>query len=142
MTSVSKNAYIDKLDDIVNRYNKTCHITIKVKPVDVNQTHILTQLKKLITKILNFKSVILLGFQNLKTFLQGYTPYWSEEVFVIKKVKKVLCHVVNDLNGEEIVGTFYKNELQKTNQKEFRIKKVIKRKGDKLCVKWKGYDIV
>ena len=142
MTSVSKNAYIDKLDDIVNRYNKTCHITIKVKPVDVNQTHILTQLKKLITKILNFKSVILLGFQNLKTFLQGYTPYWSEEVFVIKKVQKVLCHVVNDLNGEEIVGTFYKNELQKTNQKEFRIKKVIKRKGDKLCVKWKGYDIV
>ena len=142
MTSVSKNAYIDKLDDIVNRYNKTCHITIKVKPVDVNQTHILTQLKKLITKILNFKSVILLGFQNLKTFLQGYTPYWSEEVFVIKKVKKVLCHVVNDLNGEEIVGTFYKNELQKTNQKEFRIKKVIKRKGDKLCVKLKGYDIV
>ena len=135
MTSVSKNAYIDKLDDIVNRYNKTCHITIKVKPVDVNQTHILILVKKLIAKILNFKSVILLGFQNLKTFLQGYTPYWSEEVFVIKKVKKVLCHVVNDLNGEEIVGTFYKNELQKTNQKEFRIKKVIKRKGDKLCVK-------
>ena len=46
----------------------------------------------------------------------------------------------NDLNGEEIVGTFYENELQKANQKEFRIEKVIKRKGDKLYVKWKGYD--
>ena len=46
----------------------------------------------------------------------------------------------NDLNGEEIVGTFYENELQKTNQKEFRTEKVIKRKGDKLYVKWKGYD--
>ena len=46
----------------------------------------------------------------------------------------------NALNGEEIVGTFYENELQKTNQKEFRTEKVIKRKGDKLYVKWKGYD--
>ena len=48
--------------------------------------------------------------------------------------------IINDLNREEIVGTFYEKELQKTNQKEFRIEKVIKRKGDKLNVKWKGYD--
>ena len=49
-------------------------------------------------------------------------------------------HVINDLNGEKIIGTFYEKELQKTNQKEFRIEKVLKRKGDKLYVKWKGYD--
>ena len=49
-------------------------------------------------------------------------------------------HVINDLNGEKIIGTFYEKELQKNNQKEFRIEKVIKRKGDKLYVKWKGYD--
>ena len=49
-------------------------------------------------------------------------------------------YVINDLNGEEIIGTFYENELQKTSQKEFRIEKVIKRKGDKLYVKWKDYD--
>ena len=49
-------------------------------------------------------------------------------------------NVINDLNREEIVRTFYENELQKTNQKEFRIEKVIKRKGDKLYVKWKGYN--
>ena len=49
-------------------------------------------------------------------------------------------YVVNDFNGEKIVETFHKNELQKTNQKEFRIEKVINRKGDKLYVKWKGYD--
>ena len=49
-------------------------------------------------------------------------------------------YAVNDLNGEEITGSFYEKELQKTSQKEFRIKKVIKRKGDKLCVKWKGYN--
>ena len=49
-------------------------------------------------------------------------------------------YVINDVNGEEIIGTFYEKELQKTNQQEFRIKKVIKIKGDKLYVKWKGYD--
>ena len=47
---------------------------------------------------------------------------------------------INDVNGEEIVRMFYEVELQKTNQKEFRIGKVIKRKSDKLHVKWKGYD--
>ena len=61
---------------------------------------------------------------------------------MIKKVKNTVpwtC-VVSDLKGEEIVGTFYENELQKINQKDFRVEKVIKRKGDKLYVKWKGYD--
>ena len=59
----------------------------------------------------------------------------------LKKLK-ILCrgHVISDLKGEEIAETFYENGLQKTNQKEFRIKKVIKRKGDKLYVKWKGYN--
>ena len=46
----------------------------------------------------------------------------------------------NDLNGEEIAGSFCEKELQKTNQKEFRINKVLKRKSNKLYVKWKGYD--
>ena len=49
-------------------------------------------------------------------------------------------YVINDLNGEEIIGTFYEKELQKIDQQEFRIGKVIKRKCDKLYVKWKGYD--
>ena len=49
-------------------------------------------------------------------------------------------YVINDLNGEKILGTFYENELQKTNRKEFRMEKVIKRRGNKLCINWKGYD--
>ena len=75
-------------------------------------------------------------------FAKGYTPNWSEEVFVIKKVKNTVpwTYVINDLNGEEIIGTFYEKKLQKTNHQGFRIEKVIKRKGDKLYVKWKGYD--
>ena len=75
-------------------------------------------------------------------FAKGYAPNWSEEIFVIKKVKNTVpwTYVINDLNNEEIIGSFYEKELQKTNQKEFRIEKILKRKGDKLYVKWKGYD--
>ena len=86
----------------------------------------------------------MLEYQNKKNiFTKGYTPNWSEEVFLIKKVENTVpwTYVINDLNGEEIVGTFHENELQKTNKKEFRIEKVIKRKGDKLYVKSKGYDL-
>ena len=69
-------------------------------------------------------------------------PNWSEEDFIICKIKNTVpwTYVINDLNREEIIGTFYEKELQKNNQKEFRIDKVRKKKGDKLYVKWKGYD--
>ena len=69
-------------------------------------------------------------------------PNWSEEIFIIKKIKNTVpwTYVINDRNGEEIIGTFYENELEKTDQKEFRIEKVLKKKGDILYVKWKGYD--
>ena len=79
-------------------------------------------------------------FKNI--FAKGYTPSCSEEVFVIKKVKDTVpwSYVINDLNGDEIIGTFYEKKLQTTNQQEFRIEKVIKRKDNKLFVKWKGYD--
>ena len=65
-----------------------------------------------------------------KFFAKGYTPNWSEEDFVIKKVKNTIpwTYVINDLNGNEIIGTFYEKELQKTNQKDFRIEKVIFKK--------------
>ena len=49
-------------------------------------------------------------------------------------------YVISDFNGKEIVGSFYEKESQKSNQKEFIIEKVIKKKGNKLCVKWKGYN--
>ena len=79
-------------------------------------------------------------YQNI--FAKRYTPNWSEEVFVIKKVKNSVpwTYVINDLNSDEIIGTFYEKELQKTNQQEFSIEKVVKKKGNRLYVKWKGYD--
>ena len=75
-------------------------------------------------------------------FAKGSTPNWSQEVFVVSKIKNTVpwTYVINDLNGEETLGTFYKKELQKTNPKEFRIEKVIKRKRDKSYVKRKSYD--
>ena len=144
MTSVSKNACIDKLDDIVNEYNNTYHRTIKTKPVDVKDNTYID-----LTELLSndndpkFKVGDHVRISKCKNiFVKGYTPNWSEEVFVIKKVKNAIpwIYVVNDLNGDEIIGTFYEEELQKTNHQECRIEKVIKRKGDKLHVKWKGYD--
>ena len=79
-------------------------------------------------------------YQNI--FAKRYTPNWSEEVFVIKKIKNSVpwTYVINDLNSDEIIGTFYEKELQKTNQQEFSIEKVVKKKGNRLYVKWKGYD--
>ena len=75
-------------------------------------------------------------------FSKGNTANFSEEIFVIKEIKNAVpwTYVINDLDGEEITGTFYENELQKTNQQKFKIEKVTKKKGDKLYVKWKGYD--
>ena len=75
-------------------------------------------------------------------FGKGYTQNWSEEVFVIDKIKNKVpwTYAISDLNGEEITGSFYEQELEKTSQKEFRIEKVLKGKGDKLYAKWKGYD--
>ena len=65
-----------------------------------------------------------------------------KKIFVVKKLKDTVpwTYEISDLNNEEIVGSFYEKELQKTNQKEFRIEKVIRKKGDKLYVKWKDYD--
>ena len=143
MTSISKNVYIDKLNDIVDEYKNTYHITIKMKPTDVKDNTYINTSKEINNKDPKFKvgnHVRISKYKNI--FAKGYMPNWSEEVFVIKKVKNTVpwTYVINDLNGEEIIGTFYEKELQKTNQEEFRIEKVIRRKGDKLYVKWKGYD--
>ena len=75
-------------------------------------------------------------------FAKLYTPNWSELVFMIKNVRNTFpwTFVISDLNGEKIDRAFYEKELLKANQEEFRTEKVIKKKGDKLYVKWKGYD--
>ena len=143
MTSLSINVYIDKLGDMVNEYNNTYHRISNMKPIDVKDNTYIDFSKDVNDKVSKFKvgdHVRTSKYKNI--FAKGYTPNCSEEDFVIKKVKNTVpwTHVINDLNGEEIIGIFYKKELQKTNPQELRIEKVMKRKGDKLYVKWKGYD--
>ena len=74
-------------------------------------------------------------------FEKGYTTRWTEEVFTITKIKctSPITYKIADLNGEEIDGTFYEPELQKTSQQFFRIEKVIEKGKNKSLVKWKGY---
>ena len=134
--------YIDKLDDVVNEYNETYHRTIKMKPIGIKDNTYINTDKEVNDKNPKFQVDDHVRISKYKNILaKGYTPNWSEEVFVIKEVKNTVpwIHVINDLNGEQNTGIFYE-KLQKTNQEEFGIEKVIKKKGNKLYVKWKGYD--
>ena len=128
---------------LLKKYNNTYHRSIKMKPVDVKDNTYIGFKKEFSYKNPKFKigdHVRISKYKNI--FAKGYMPNWSEEIFIIKKIKNTVAwtYVFNDLNGEEVIGTFYENELQGTSQKEFRIEKVLKKKGDKLYVKWKGYD--
>ena len=118
-------------------------ITIKKKPIDVTDDSFAEYNEESNKRNPKFEvgdRVRISKYKNI--FAKGYAPNWSEEIFAIKKVKNTVpwTYVINDLNNEEIIRSFYEKELQKTNQKECRIKKMLKRKGDKLYVKWKGYD--
>ena len=142
MTSISKNVYINKLDDIVKKHNNTYHTSIKMKPVDVKDNTYIDVKKETNDKNPKFKVGDHVRISKCKNiFAKGYMPNWSEEIFVIKKIKNTVpwTYVINNLNGEEIIGTFYEKELQNTNQQKLRIEEVIKKKGDKLYVKWKVY---
>ena len=99
MTSISKNVYINKLDDIVNEYNNTYHTTIKINPIDVKDNKYINTSKKINYKDPKFKvgdRVRISKYKNI--FAKGFIPNWSEEVFAIKKVKNTVpwTYVIND----------------------------------------------
>ena len=117
-----------------------------MKPVDIKDNTYIDSMELHCSKEVNKDSKFNVGdhariskYKNI--FAKGYTPNWSEEVFVIKKVKITVpwAYVIN-LHDEEIIGTFYEKELQKANQQKFKMEKVIKEKGKKLYVKWKCHD--
>ena len=116
LTSMSKNVYIDKLDDIVGEYHNTYHRTIKMKPVDVkDNTHIDFE-KEFNDKDRKFKigdHVKISKYKNI--FAKGYTKNWSENLFVIKKIKKTdpWTYVINELNVGEIVGKILRKRTAK-----------------------------
>ena len=118
MTAISKNVCFEVLDDIVNKYNNTIHITIKMKSIDVKDNTYVDWKKEVNDKNPKFKVGDHVRVSNYKNiFAKGCTPNWSEEVFIISKIKNIVpwTYAINDLNGEQIIGTFYEKELQKTN---------------------------
>ena len=143
ITAVSKNRYFDLLDNIVSKYNDTVHRTVKMKPVNVTYDSYADYNKDSNKSKPKFKvgdHVRILKYKN--TFAKGYTQNWSEEVFVVSNIKDKVpwTYVISDLNGEKIAGSFYEKKLQKASQENFRIEKVLKRKGDELYTKWKRDD--
>ena len=109
MTAVSKNVYFNVLDDIADKYNNTYHKTIKMKPIDVKSDYFAEYNEEPNEKDPKFKiadHVRISKFKNV--FAKGYTDNWSKEIFIVKKIKNSVPWT--DLNGEEIVGSFYEKE--------------------------------
>ena len=131
--------YFNVLNDIVGEYNNTYHKNIKIKPIDVKSDSFAEDNEESNEKDPKFEvgdHVRISKYKNI--FAKGYAPNWSEKNFCCKKNKEYsTLDVISDLNGEEIIGSFYKKKLQRTNQKEFKIGKILKTKGKKLYVKWK-----
>ena len=117
MTATGKNVYYDVLDDIVNEYNNTKHNTIKMKPKDVGNNNKRVYIDEHSEKRSRFKvgdRVRIPKFKNI--FAKGYTPNWSREIFIVNKINDTVPYTYNikDLNDEEIIGSFYSRELQKS----------------------------
>ena len=146
----SSNVYMNVISDLVREYNNTRHSSIKMTPMKAskkeNKLRVWRNLYPEHLEIHDIKPKFSIGdkvriSKKKKTFEKGYTTRWTEEIFTIVEVKLTspVTYKIADLNGEEIKGTFYEPELQKTSQELFRIEKVIKRGKKKSLVKWKGY---
>ena len=126
MTTTGKNVYYDVLDDVVNKYNNTKHSTIKMKPIDVGDINKRVYVdehnekdkkKSSSSERSRFKvgdRVRISKFKNI--FAKGYTPNSSKEIFIVDKINDAVPYTYNikDLNDEEIIGSFYDRELQKS----------------------------
>ena len=134
----STKVYMNALSDLIREYNNTRHSSIKMTPVNAsikeNKLRVWRNLYLEYLEIHDVNPKFSVGDKvrinkKKKTFEEGYTTRWTEDIFMIVEVKRTspMTYKIADLNGEEIQGTFYKPELQKTSQELFRIEKVIKR---------------
>ena len=124
MTAVSKHGYFDVLDEMFNKYNNTAHGTIKMKPIEVTSDSYAEYNEDFNETKPKFKVDDRFRISKYKKiFAKGYTQSWSEEVFIITKIKNTVTrtYAIIDLNSEPITGSFYEKELRKTNHKEFSI---------------------
>ena len=126
MTSISQNVYIDTLDDIVNKYSNTYHSTIKMKPVDVKSNTYINSSKEIKDKDPKFKIGDIVRISKCKNiFAKGYVPNWSEEVFVIRKVKSIVprTYVIVSLMEKKLLERFTKKNCKKQIKKSLELKK-------------------
>ena len=142
--------YLNVLPDLVEDYNNTIHSSINMTPVEAskkkNELAVWRNLypnrfkKSRLTPKFSVGDVVRID-KKKKVFEKGYTTRWREEIFMIKEIRDTnpITYILEDLQGEEIKGSFYEPELQKTRQQIFRIEKVIEEKDGKSFVKWKGY---
>ena len=116
MTGTGKNVYYVVLDDVVKKYNNTKHSTIKMKPIDVknNKRVYIDEHNEKDSKFKVGDRVRISRYKNI--FAKGYTPNWSKEIFIVDKINDTVPYTYNrkDLNDEEIIGSFYDKELQKS----------------------------
>ena len=147
-TDNNTNRYVDILQDLVKGYNNTRHSSIKMTPVEVskkkNELPVWRTLYPDHLERHDINPEFSVGdkvriSKKKKTFEKGYTTRWTEEIFTIVEVKRTspMTYKIADLNGEEIKGSFYEPELQKTSQQLFRIEKVIKQGKKKSLVNGK-----
>ncbi|KAK9681113.1 hypothetical protein QE152_g38559 [Popillia japonica] len=132
------------LDEITKQYNNTKHRTIGMKPKDVTAKSNLHAHIKVVGKQQKFSLNDVVRISKYKSiFDEGYTPNWSTELFRIAKVKLTnpVTYLLDDMNARPILGSFYAEELQKAkHQDAYLVEKVLRRKGNKVYVKWLGFD--
>ena len=111
----SKNLYIDKLDDILNKFNNTYHSRIKIKPVDVKPNTYIESSKEINYHDPKFNIGDIVRISKKKIFAKGYVPNWSEDVVAIKKVKYIIpwTYVISDLKGKKSLERFKKKACRK-----------------------------
>jgi hypothetical protein len=140
--------WLKLLPDITKQYNNSYHRTIKTKPSMINKRNEKLILKSIYThvKIASKNNKYAVGdhvriSKHREVFDKGYTPNWSNEIFLIRKVKLTNPYLLKDMNGKDILGGFYEMELQKVKHPDvYLVEKVLKKKGKKLYVKWLGFD--
>ena len=154
MENVNNNTiYVDKIDELLKNYNSSFHRSVQMSPVatsDIKNTpqvfanlysdEIYKQVKKPKFRI---GHRVRISKYKRKLFNKGFTPNWTEEIFVIDDIlnTKPVTYRLVDLQGETVTGSFFEPELQKTTQEIFRIEKVIRHdnKQKRALVKWSGY---
>ena len=154
MFSTNNNTvYFDKIDELLKNYNSSFHRSIQMSPVaasDIkNSNRVFANLysgeiyKQVEKPKFRIGDRVRISKYKRKLFDKGFTPNWTEEIFVINEIlnTKPVTYRLVDLQGEAVTGSFYEQELQKTNQEIFRIEKVIRRdnKRNRALVKWSGY---